>query len=111
MSKAPNYNEVCAAIERAIKHNHDRGAQAGSPSASDLRLVKRYLHAIGEERLAAADKHTHVLAYGNLCHGYVFVGPFPSANDALAYIEGDHIPREQWHVIGLDKPATNNPED
>lgn len=53
MSKAPNYNEVCAAIERAIKCNRDRGAAQGSPSDNDLRLVKRYLYRIGDERSSA----------------------------------------------------------
>lgn len=111
MSKAPSYAQACAAIERAIERNRDRGAAQGSPSDNDLHLVKRYLYRIGEERLAAADDHLHVVAYGSLADGYVFVGPFPCHEDAVAYIEDDHIPREAWNIIGLDKPATNNPED
>lgn len=51
----------------------------------------------------------HVIAWGDPFNGIVLVGPFPTAEDAIAYAETDwEIRHGTWSVVPLDAPATED---
>lgn len=46
-----------------------------------------------------------MIVYGSLGSGYTFMGPFPSHDAALDYATGDD---EQWEIVKLEPPETDN---
>jgi len=47
---------------------------------------------------------SHVIAYGNLCDGFTFVGPFENARIALDYAQSDGTQGIDWHLFALTPP-------
>ena len=42
---------------------------------------------------------TYVVAFGNAFDGTALVGPFPTHDSALAYVEGDDL---DWTIVALE---------
>lgn len=50
-----------------------------------------------------------LVAYGNLCEGFTFVGPFDSFSEAIRYVEQDAT--SGWAIYALHPPDSSAQEE